>query len=139
MLSKLLKVFEKHAVKVQEFKKIEKKERFNSFLLADALGQRNKEKLWVLYHQALTEGLAPEELHGTLFWQVKALLSATLVKTAGEAGLKPFPWTKAKSFLRNWNQDELKKVSSKMVSIYHDSRRGEHELQTALEKFILDL
>jgi hypothetical protein len=54
----LLKVFEKHAEKVQEFKKVEKKERFNSFLLADALGQRNKEKLWVLYHQALGEGIA---------------------------------------------------------------------------------
>ena len=135
----LLKVFEKHAQKVQEFKKLEKKERFNSFLLADALGRRDKEKLWVLYHQALSEGLAPEELHGTLFWQVKALVGATLVKTGGEAGLKPFPWTKAKSFLRNWKPEELKQVSSKMVSIYHDSRRGEHELQTALEKFILDL
>lgn len=135
----LLKIFEKHATKVQEFKKLEKKERFNSFLLADALGARNKEKLWVLYHQALKEGLVAEELHGTLFWQIKAMLSATLVKTPAEAGLKPFSWAKAKNALRNWKPKELKKVSSEMVSIYHDARRGEHELETALEKFILDL
>ena len=83
----LLKIFEKHAAKVQEFKKIEKKERFNSFLLADALGQRNKEKLWVLYHQALREGIVAEELHGTLFWQIKAMRSAEMVKTPAEARL----------------------------------------------------
>jgi len=139
MKADLLKVFEKYVTKVQEFKKVERKERFNSFLLADALGQRNKEKLWVLYHQALGEGLSPEELHGTLFWQIKAMLSATFAKTADEAGLKPFPWTKARGFLCNWEQEDLKKSSSKMVSLYHDSRRGEHQMETALEKFILDL
>ena len=135
----LLKVFEKHAAKVQEFKKIEKKERFNSFLLADALGQRNKERLWVLYHQALREGIVAEELHGTLFWQIKAMRSAEMVKTPAEAGLKPFSWTKAKSALRNWKPEELRAASNKIVSLYHDARRGKHELVTALEKFILDL
>jgi hypothetical protein len=65
--------------------------------------------------------------------------SATLVKSPDEAGLKPFSWTKAKSALRNWNLEELRAVSDKIVSLYHDSRRGEHELVTALEKFILDL
>jgi hypothetical protein len=135
----LLKVFKKHSEKAQEFKKVEKKERFNSFLLADALGQRNKERLWVLYHQALHEGIVAEELHGTLFWQLKALRSATIAKTASEAGLKSFSWTKAKSFLRRWKPEELREASNKMVSLYHDSRRGEYELQTALEKFILDL
>lgn len=135
----LLKVFEKHATKVQEFKKVEKKERFNSFLLADALGQRNKERLWVLYNEAIREGLVAEELHGTLFWQIKAMRSAELAKTPAEAGLKPFSWTKARSALRNWTSDELKNISNKMVSIYHDSHRGEHELETAFEKFILDL
>ncbi len=135
----LMKVFEKHSVKVQEFKKVEKKERFNSFLLADALGQRNKERLWVLYNEAIREGIVAEELHGTLFWQIKAMRSVEITKTPVEAGLKPFSWTKARSALRNWKSDELKNISNKLVSIYHDSHRGEHELETALEKFILDL
>lgn len=135
----LLKVFEKHATKVQEFKKLEKKERFNSFLLAEALVERNKEKLWVLYQRALAEGLVAEELHGTLFWQIKAMRSAELAKTPAEAGLKPYSWTKAKSALQNWKPEELKIVSGKLVSIYHDARRGDLGLELALEKFILDL
>ena len=135
----LLKIFEKYAAKVQEFAKIEKKERFNSFSLADALGERNKQKLWILYEAALSEGLSPEELHGTLFWQVKSLRAAAIAKSADEAGLKPFAWTKAKRFLSRWDIKELENVSQNLVSLYHDSRRGEHELEIALEKWILDL
>ncbi|MBI2474479.1 MAG: hypothetical protein HYV68_02140 [Candidatus Taylorbacteria bacterium] len=135
----LLKAFEKYAAKVQEFKKLEKKERFNSFALADALGERNKEKLWVLYQMAMSEGLTAEELHGTLFWQIKTLRAASRAKSAAEAGLKPFVWSKAKRFLSKWQPEDLSKVSGQLVALYHDSRRGEHEMETGLEKWILDL
>lgn len=135
----IVKVFEKKAFKVEKFEKVEKKERFNSFLLADALGDKNKQNLWVLYRMAINEGLSPEELHGTLFWQAKTLRAVTLAKSAEEAGLKPFAWSKAKRYVSKWNESELRNLTNNLVSIYHDSRRGEHEMETALEKFILDL
>jgi DNA polymerase III delta subunit len=135
----ILKVFKKYSNQVQNFEKVEKKERFNSFSLADALGERNKEKLWILYRKALGSGLSPEELHGTLFWQAKTMRAVSLVQTASEAGLKPFSWTKAKSALKNWKESELRDLTSDLVSIYHNSRRGKHDLETALERLILGI
>lgn len=135
----VLKVFKKYSDKIQEFKKIEKKERFNAFLLAEAFANKDKKSLWVLYREALKRGLSAEELHGTIFWQAKTLMSVFLVGSASEAGLKPFSWAKAKSALRNWKIEEVRKIVSDLVSVYHDARRGKFELETGLEKFILEV
>ena len=71
----ILKKFEKHAEKVQEFEetaaqklaKAKGKDRFNVFSLAEALGKRDRRNLWVLYRRALDEDIAPEEIHGHFF------------------------------------------------------------------------
>jgi DNA polymerase III delta subunit len=136
--AEVLKTFKKHSDKIQEFKKFEKKERFNAFLLAEAFSNKDKKSLWVLYRRALRNGLSPEELHGTIFWQAKTLMSVFLVGSASEAGLKPFSWTKAKSAIRNWKIEEIRKAVSDLVSVYHDARRGKFELETGLERFILE-
>lgn len=120
-------------------KKDGKKEKFNVFSLADAFGKRDKKNLWVLYQQALASGAAPEEIHGILFWQLKNMFLALCCKSAEEANLKPFPWGKARAFVKNWNESELKNLSGRFVAVYHDSRRGQHDFATALERFILQL
>jgi len=132
---------EKYSEKAQEFveKKSVKKEEFNVFALSDAIGRRDRKKAWVLFQQAVAHGLAVENIHGTIFWGVKSMLLASDAKTAKEAGLNPYVFSKSMSFARNFENDELKNISSRLVSIYHNAHRGGMELGVALELFILSV
>ena len=133
---------EKYTEKVQEFVKsvpAKKKDEFNIFSLTDAIGRRDRKKAWVLFQQAIASGAAAENIHGTIFWAVKSMLLAQDAKTAKEAGLNPFVFSKSVSFAKNFNNNELKNISSRLVSIYHDARRGGTELVVALEMFILSI
>lgn len=110
---------------------------FNRFALPDALGKRDKKNLWVLYQKALYAGLSEEEIHGLLFWQVKSMLLASGSGSADEAGLKPFVYNKARLAAAHYSQEELLGLSERLVSIYHDARRGKYGMETALERFVL--
>ncbi len=134
---------EKKSAKVQEFSfaktAVKKKPDFNIFSLTDAFGSRDKKSLWVLYQKALQHDSAPEEIHGILFWQLKSMLVSFESSSAKEAGLAPFVFMKAKSFLKNFSPDELKNLSKKLVALYSDARRGAVEFEIGLEKFILEI
>lgn len=136
-----LKKIEKNSEKVVEYNEKEKNEiqRFQIFSLTDALGAKDKKLLWTLYQKALSHNVSPEEVHGILFWQIKSLLTAYESKSAQEAGMKPFVYSKAKGYLKNYSETELKILSSKLVSLFHDSRRGGPDLNEALEGFILEI
>jgi DNA polymerase III delta subunit len=138
-----VKKFEKHAEKVQEFENASaggaKVKDFNIFSLTDALGRRDKKQLWVLYTKAKRKNISDEEIHGILFWQMKGMFQAMNADSAKEAGLNPFVYQKSKGFLGNFTPEELQATSSKLVSIYHDARRGIHDFSNALEKFILEM
>lgn len=136
--AKELKVLEKHAAQVVAYDAVKKeKQSFNTFALADALGQRDKKKLWLLYTQAKESGVADEEIHSVLWWQMKSIILAHGVTTASEAGLKSFVFSKAKRFAANFSKDEANKTLTDLVTMYHESRRGKHDLGTALEVWIL--
>ncbi|PIT90841.1 hypothetical protein COU17_03555 [Candidatus Kaiserbacteria bacterium CG10_big_fil_rev_8_21_14_0_10_49_17] len=140
LIKKDLSKIEKHAEKVQEYRKKEAaKEEFNRFALTDALGARNRERLWCLYQHARDRGAAAEELHGLLFWQVKAMLLALHSNTTEEAGLKPFPYKKAKEALRNYSEAELKNRAAQLVALPHESRRGAFDFAIGLEQWILKI
>lgn len=126
-------------VQLFAFAKGKIKNEFNIFSLADAFGKRDKKNLWVLYQKAVASGAAPEEIHGILFWQLKSMLLASSSQSASQAGIAPSVFTKAKSFARNYSKEELHKLSSSFVSLYHDSHRGIHDFGIALERFILTL
>jgi len=132
---------DKIAEKTQEFSLNEKggaKEKFNVFALTDAFGNRKKKEAWAILQKAFLAGLSPEELHGILVWQVKSMLLASASDSAKESGLNPFVFKKAEGFARNFSESELKKISSELVSIYHDSRRGIVDFDIALERFVLE-
>ena len=143
----------KNAEKAQEFLETSEKGRdfsveggktfslgeFNIFSLADAFGRRDKKNLWTLYQKATMREIPAEEISGVLFWQLKSMILAEKSKSAEEAGIKPFVFSKAKAFARNYKEDELKNISSELVSIYHDSHRGIGDFETALEAFILGI
>lgn len=111
----------------------------NDFALADALGRRDSQKAWSLFQESLMRGNEPEKLHGMLFWQIKTIALAAAAKTAAEAELAPFPFSKAKSFTKNYSIEELRTLSSKLVSLYHDSRGGGRTLETEMERFLLKI
>lgn len=134
-----VKKFEKKGAKVEEFGKASKaKDDFNIFSIGDALGQRDKKKLWTLYVKALDGGIASEQIQGTLFWQIKTLL---LIKSSPDKnpGLNPFVFKKGKNFSQNWQTEELEALSSGLLELHHNVRSegGNHEL--LLEKWVLSI
>tara|TARA_Y100000310_G_scaffold122869_2_gene121624 strand:+ start:17506 stop:18222 length:717 start_codon:yes stop_codon:yes gene_type:complete len=138
---KTLSKFEKKAEKVQEFvaKDTVVKKKFDIFSLTSALGQRDRRKLWVLYQKARMHDVSSEEIHGILFWQIKSMLLACSSKDTQTSGLNPFVFKKSSSFLKNYSKQEIENLSSKLVTLYHDARRGIYEFDIALERFILSI
>ncbi len=141
LTKEILKKIEKKAEKVQDISKanVEKEKSFQIFSLADALGSRNKKELWVLYQKALLADVSAEEIHPILFWQVKSMLAASNTSSPDEAGLSPYVYGKAKRYAAGFSQEELQKISSKLVTLYHDTRRGMVEFNTEMERFVLGL
>ena len=119
------------------------KQDFNIFSLGDALGRKDKKQLWVLLYKALRSGITPEQIHGTLFAQVKNIAFIKCAETDGvktnTLGLHPFVVKKTTGFTKNFSQKELEKLSRKSLTIYHAARGGGDELPIALEKFVLSL
>lgn len=141
----IISKIEKRAEKVQKFENPKKistdknKKDFNIFALADALGMRDKKRLWVLYQRAILSGLSPEEIHPILLWQVKAMILGSENKDANEAGLNPFVFRKSLGFAKNFKKEELVGLSRKLVFLYHDARLGKTDFDIALERFVLEV
>lgn len=116
--------------------KLEERERFNAFSMADALAKRDKKTLWLLLTRAHSSGLAPEEIIGTLFWQLKAIRLTKITKSAAEADMKDFPYNKAKSAAKNFSDSDLARLSDSLVTLYHEGHLGT-DIDLALEKWVL--
>lgn len=114
-----------------------KKSDFSIFSLADAVGEKDKKRAWMLYRQAVDLGISPEEIVGTLFWQVKMILLAHRAKTSVEAGIKDFPFNKAKRYAQNYSLAEAQALSSALISLYHNAHRGTTNFEIGLEQVIL--
>ncbi len=140
--SKELCVLFKKVGKVEEFplvKKTEKRE--NSFILADAVGNRDKKKAWVEFEKIRRRGASMEEVHGTIFWAVKSMyLVAVLPKEeALNTGMKEFTYRNYQNFSKKFLVPELKAKLSDLKEMYHRAHRGEGELDIFLEEFLLHL
>lgn len=112
---------------------------FNIFSLTDAFGRRNKKEAWTIYQKALLARLSAEEIFFKIFWQVKSMLIALRTESVNETDMKPFPYNKAKGFLKNFKEEELKKISEDLVLGYYEARRGRGEIETLVEKILLKL
>ena len=132
------KKFERAAEVFEEHKR-EASQRFNNFSLADALAKKDKKLLWLLLAEARLEGISDEEIVGVLWWQLKTLRLAMLTSSAAEAGLKDFPYSKAKRALSKFAPGELETLSQKLLALLHESRQGKGELDISLERFVLEI
>lgn len=144
---------EKIAEKVQKFESEEESGRkfstgpdqsfslkdFNIFSLADAFGRRETKSAWILLQKALMKDIPAEEIHGVIFWQVKSMMLAEEAKTASEAGLSPFVFSKSKKYAGNFPDGQLAKLSSRLVKMYHEAHRGIVDFPAAIEKLVLTI
>ncbi len=130
------KIFAKHTDKVNEYKKLATKG-FNPFTMAEALARRDKKLLWVLLQEAKANNLSAEEIIGILWWQLKTLRLAKLTKSAEEAGVKDFPYSKAKQALRNYKEGEVEEISRKLLKLYHEAHGGLCDMDNSLEEWVL--
>lgn len=112
---------------------------FNTFALTDAVGERRKKDAWVLYQKALASGLVPEQVFYKLMWLLKTMLLAERSSSAEEVKLNPFVYRKSKGFLKNFKPGEVENLSQELVEGYHRARRGEGEIETMVEKIILNI
>ncbi|MCA9361662.1 hypothetical protein KC845_03860 [Candidatus Kaiserbacteria bacterium] len=130
------KQFAKHATKLVEVKGVSE-ERYNPFGMADALLKKDKKSLWLLYQAAKQAGLSAEEIIGTLWWQVKMLRLAEVCDSASEAGVKDFPFNKAKRALASYKSGEVKTLARQLLIIYHDGHGGGKDIDIDLERWML--
>ena len=96
----------------------EKKEKFNSFLLANALSSKDKLNLWIYFRQAIEAGVALEELAGILFWKVKDMI------------LK-------KNFAK-FSERELKNLSARLSYLLPEARSKGPDAEEVFEQFLLE-
>lgn len=144
--AELKKAFEKSAEKIVECADTRlressgvAREEFNIFALADAVGQRDSFKAWSIYRQAVDSGLESESIIGTLFWQLKSMAVAGTGNSAGETGLSPFVYSKAKRAAGNYSTDEFRDLTKKFITLYHDGHRGMIDMELGVERVLLGL
>ncbi|MAZ67235.1 hypothetical protein CL652_00500 [bacterium] len=133
---------EKYAQKIYEFSTPvnTKANTFNLFSLADALGEKNVRRLWILFREAKQRGYSDEEIHGILFWMLKSLALAAQTTTPEDAGMKPYPYNKTKRLLKNFrSQEYLEALLTKFALLPQHARRHGSPLEIELEIFILSL
>lgn len=138
LLAPAKKVFAKYTDSMEEVTSVTP-ERFNAFSMADSLSSKDKKTLWLQLQDAKRDGLSAEEIIGTLWWQLKTLRLAKLTSSAEEAGMKDFPYNKAKRALHNFKDGELESLSKSLLGLYHDGHLGKRDIDLALEKWTLTI
>lgn len=136
------KEIEKYELGEKMVKSDEIKE-YNPFAICDAFAEKNKVKAWIIYQQALSQGIPAEEVFFKILWQIKNLLLVKKLMNSGvdnvakETGLHSFVANKAIKATQKFSEEELENYSYQMLKIYHKERRGESELPIEFEKILI--
>lgn len=110
---------------------------FNPFSLAEAVAQKDKRALWLLLQEAKENNSPVEEIIGILWWQIKTLYLASLTATATEAGVKDYPYNKAKRALAQFKPGEVETLALSLLTLYHEGHSGRRDIDLALEEWVL--
>jgi DNA polymerase III delta subunit len=111
------------------------------FALTDALAEKSKKDVWVLYLKECEQGTRVEEIFGVLFWILK-ILRLRHEKDIGEAeisklGIHPFVWQKAGRGAKNFTKEKLDNMIVSLTTLFHDARKKGIDLEILLEEWIL--
>ncbi len=107
------------------------------FALTDAFASGKRKDAWILYRKLIEAGSVPEEIHGALSWQVRAMVLASKTRSAIEAGLKPFVFAKAKRASDRLPHGAIDAISRDLMHMVHESRMGKGDLGLLLEAYLL--
>jgi len=110
------KQIEKYAATSERFDSAAKKREGNIFALANALKRGDKKSLWVGYQSELAKNVAPEAIHGILFWGAKDM------------------FMKARDSREKMRAGTL---VATLAELPHEARRRGVDLEYALEHFVL--
>ena len=103
----------------------QKKERvyaYSPFALQNAIGDKSAKKVWIEYEQRRLADITAEELIFNIINKTRDMLA---IKSFGA---------------KNWKEEDLKSLYTKLVEIYHKSRmESGNELDIALEKTLLSI
>lgn len=114
-----LDVFKKVRAELNVFEASkEKTEKFNNFLLTNALGDRDRLNLWIYFRQAIENGVEMEPLVGVLFWKAKDML--------------------LKKDFRKFSESELKNFAAKLSYLLPEARKEGKDAEAVFEQFLLD-
>ncbi len=114
------------------------------FALSDAYINHDKKKAYATFCEIINEGGTPEEILGTLIWQIKQVLNIYNIQkeklSPDDFGMKPYTFSKTKSaLLKKENTEEnILNDYKELVLIYHRGHNGIVSIKNALEKFILE-
>jgi len=136
LLAAAKKSYAKHATTMAEFAAA-KAAAANPFALGESLAQKDRRQLWVLYQDAKHRGDPAEKIIGLLWWQLKSLRLAEVTSNASEAGMKDFPYNKAKRALAKFAPGEVTQLSHSLLELYHDGHAGVRDIDLALERWVL--
>jgi hypothetical protein len=115
----ILDAFKKARAEINVFElPKERKEKFNSFLLANAFGDRDKLHLWIYFRQALGNDVSMEELIGVLFWKAKDML--------------------LKKDFKKFTEQELKNFAGKISYLLPEGRKEGLDAEIVFEQFLLE-
>jgi hypothetical protein len=109
------------------------------FAIADAFGDRDRKRAWLLYHEARRYGLPAEEIFWKLAWKVKTLLLVATASAGSVLPMKPYPLSQAQRQIKKYKPRELARLSARLVRFYHDARRGLTDFDLGLERLLLEL
>ncbi|MEI6059009.1 MAG: hypothetical protein WCP89_04540 [archaeon] len=137
-----LKKIEKVALKIFDYNNVDedassKKQRILAFDFAEQFASKNKVGAWKELLKLKSADLAGEEIHGVLWWQMKAVYLAKLSQTVGDTGLAPYSYQKALRMSKGWERKELNNLLDSLVEIYHEAHRGNVDLMIKLEELAL--
>ncbi len=115
----ILDAFKKARAELNVFESTkEKTEKFNNFLLANALEDRDKLNLWIYFRQAIENGVEMEALVGVLFWKTKDML--------------------LKKNFRKFSEPELQNFAAKLSYLLPEARKEGKDAESVFEQFLLD-
>lgn len=139
--NEVVKTLIKHAKETKKFelKTSADKNIFNIFAVADALGARDRQALWLTYHRALLAGASASEVFWKLTWQVKNMLLVNQTEDITKTGLKPFVANKTLRASRNYSLAELKNLQEQLTRLYHQTFPESDEFNFGLEKILLTI
>ena len=139
--TKLVKPLDLAAEKILRFNKVRTKitPTFNIFLIGDALGARDRRRLWLSFANALQCGILPEEIYWQYIRMIKNMLTVAKESNLDLLKLHPFVLNKTKKYLNNFSISELEDFHHRLVLLYHQVRSGRRDMGIGLERFILEV